>query len=190
MIATGYLAKRIVQRPDWLKAPEVHDIYSVSGCTSGEFMAYIEFWRHNGFWLFDSPEIIQALGRENNVNMDGLTYFYYEVYEKEFDEEPKEWMPFGSAPFPTNVMPPVKKELHGFDVVTFSQRTNPECSPLSCNHLASEIPTNTHCLLESFEEAKQNLELGKFDHSEPGPFRIFAVYTIDPNYWSDSSSHV
>jgi hypothetical protein len=190
LITIGYLAKRIVERPDWLKAPEVHDIYSVSGCTSGAFMDYIEFWRHNGFWLFDSPEIIQALAREHNVNMDGLTYFYYEVYEKEFDEERKEWMPFGPAPFPTNVMPPVKKELHGYDVVTFSQGTTPECSPLSCNHLASEIPTNTHCLLESFEEAKQNLELGKFEHSEPGPFRIFAVYTVDPNHWSDSSSHV
>jgi len=121
MIAIGYLAKRIVQGPDWLKAPEVHDIYSVSGCTSGEFMDYIEFWRHNGFWLFDSPGILQALARENNVIMDGLTYFYYEVYEKEFDEERKEWMPFGPAPFPTNVMPPVKKELHGYDVVTFYQ---------------------------------------------------------------------
>jgi hypothetical protein len=142
-------------------------------------MEYIEFWRHNGYWLFDAPEIIQALARENNVAMDGLTFFYYEVYEEEFDEEQTEWLPFEPAPFATNVVPPLEKELQGYDVVAFSQGTTPECSPLSCNHLASEIRTNTHCLLESFEEAKQSLEAGRFDHTEPGPFRTFAVYTFN-----------
>jgi len=179
MIGVGYLAKRIVPRPDWLNAPEVQDIYSVSGCTSGDFLDYIGFWRHNGYWLFDSPEIIQALARENDVNLDDFTIFYYEAYEEEFDEEQKEWLSFEPAPFATNVLPPVKKELQGYDVVAFSQDTTPECSPLSCNHLASEIRTNTHCLMESFEEAKKNLEGGRFDHTEPGPFRIFAVYTVD-----------
>lgn len=183
MIGVGYLAKRVAERPDWLNAPEVNDIYSVSNCISDDFMNYINFWRHNGFWFFDTPQIIQALARENSVNLEGLTFFYYEVYEKEFDEEKKQWMPFKSEAFPTEVIPPVKGEFHGFDVVTFSVGTNPECSPLSCNHLASEIRTNSHCLLESFEEAKESLESGKFDKSEPGPFRIFAIYAINVNDW-------
>ena len=183
MIGVGYLAKRIVQRPDWLNAPEVKDIYSVSNCISDDFMNYIKFWRHNGFWFFDSPEIIQELSRENRVDLEGLTFFYYEVYEKEFHEERKEWLSFAPEPFLTNVIQPTKREFHGYDVVTFSVGTNPECSPLSCNHLASEIRTNSHCLLESFEEAKKSLESGKFDHSDPDPFRIFAVYLIDFNNW-------
>jgi hypothetical protein len=32
--------------------------------------------------------------------------------------------------------------------------------------------------LDSFEDAKQHLENGKFDNSEPGPFRIFSVYSL------------
>jgi hypothetical protein len=146
-------------------------------------MDYIKFWRHNGYWLFDDPQIIQELTLENNISLDDLAFFYYEAYEQEFNEYSKQWLNFQPAEFPTNVVPPTKREFHGYDVVTFSEATNPECSPLSCNHLASEIKTNAHCLLESFEEAKESLESGKFDQSEPGPFRIFAVYTVDPDDW-------
>jgi hypothetical protein len=187
MISVGYLAKKIVQRPDWLEASGVKDIFSVSNCISDAFMDYIKFWRHNGYWLFDSTQIIQELAQENNVDSGNLTFFYYEVYEKEFDEERKQWLAFEPEEFPTNIIPPTKKEFRGYDVVTFSAGTNPECSPLSCNHLANKIPTNTHCLLESFEDARTSLELGKFVNCEPGPFRIFTVYTIDPDPWSDSS---
>lgn len=179
MIPVGYMAKRVVPRPDWLRAPEVRDICSVSNCVSPDFMDYIPFWRHNGYWFFDHPQIIQELARENKIDLVDLTFFYYEVYEKEFDEKKKQWQSFEPADFPTNVIAPAQKPPIGYDVVSFSVGTNPECSPLSCNHVASEVKTNHHCLLESFNDAKQSLESGRFDHSEPGPFRIFAVYTID-----------
>jgi hypothetical protein len=179
MIPVGYMAKRVVPRPEWLKAPDVQDIYSVSNCVSRDFLYYIPFWRHNGYWFFDHPHIIQELARENKIDLRDLTLFYYEVYEKEFDEEQKEWQSFDPSDFPTNVIAPTQKRLSGYDVVSFSMGTNPECSPLSCNHVASRVKTNLHCLLESFKNAKQGLEAGRFDHSEPGPFRIYAVYTID-----------
>jgi hypothetical protein len=67
--------------------------------------------------------------------------------------------------------------LEGYDVTTFFVGTSPECSPLSCNCLATEISVNGHCLFDTFEQAVQALEAGKLDNSEPGPFRIFAVYT-------------
>jgi hypothetical protein len=179
MISVGYLAKRVAQRPDWLNVPAVNDIYSVSNCISGDFMDYIKFWRYNGYWLFDSPQIIQELSQENNISLEELTFFYYEVYEQEFDEKLKQWLSFEPEAFPTNVLPPIQKEFQGYDVVTFSARANSECSPLSCNHLASEIKTNSHCLMDTITEVKENLESGKFDNSEPGPFRIFAVYTVE-----------
>ena len=181
MIPVGYMAKRIVQRPDWLNAPEVKDVCSVSTCISPVFLDYANFWRHNGYWFFDNPGIIHELARENRIDLQDLTFFFYEAYEKEFNEEQKEWLSFEPSAIPTNVIPPTRKEFQGFDVVTFSGGTNPECSPLSCNRLADEIRTNVHCLLRSFEEAKQYLESGRFDNSEPGPFRVFAVYTIDPD---------
>ena len=183
MIPVGYLAKRVAQNPYWLNAPAVKDIYSVSGHISADFMDYITFWRHNGYWLFDSPEIILQLASENRVGLDDLTFFYYEAYEQEFDEESSQWLGFEPADFPTNVILPTQREFHGFDIVTFSVGTNPQCSPLSCNHLASKIKTNSHCLLESFEKVKRGLESGNFTPSEPGPFRIFAVYTIDLGNW-------
>ena len=180
MIPVGYMAKKVVSHPDWLEVPLVQDIYSVSNCISKNFLDYIPFWRHNGYWLFDKPEIIQELARENHVSLEDHTFFYYEAYEEEFDEELRQWLNFEPADFPTNITPAMKRELQGFDVVSFSLGTNPQCSPLSCNYLAREMKTNSHCLLESFDEAKQYLESGKFENCEPGPYRIFAVYTIDP----------
>jgi hypothetical protein len=188
MIPVGYMAKQVAQRPGWLEAPEVKDIYSVSNCVSHDFADYIKFWRHNGYWLFDNPGVITELLQKHSIAVEPLTFFYYEAYEKQFDEEHKQWSSFIPSDFPTKVTPPKNKQLHGFDVVTFSVGTNPECSPLSCNHLASEMRTNIHCLFESFEETKHSLESGRFDNAEPGPFRIFAIHTIDPEHWLDDNS--
>jgi|SRR6185437_8595676 len=177
MIPAGYLAKRIHTKPDWLQAPHVVDIYSVSGCVSAPFDDYVDYWKHNGFWLFDSPEIIEEIAHENSIDLAGTTLFYYEVYEREFDGNA--WHPYDPDPsFKTNVSVPPHKHLEGFDVATFSCRNLPECSPLSCNHLANELPTNSHCLLRSFDEAKTNLTNGIFNNSEPGPYRIFAVHSV------------
>jgi len=145
-------------------------------------MDYIGFWRHNGYWFFDRPQIIQELASQSGLPLDDLTLFFYEVYEQEFDGEARQWFSFEPEPFPTNVIPPSQREFRGYDIVTFSVGTSPECSPLSCNSLASAIPTNSHCLLDSLEEAKESLEAGRFEHAEPGPYRIFAVYTIDVNH--------
>jgi hypothetical protein len=178
MIPAGYLAKRVSVKPDWLEVSQVTDIYSVSGCVSKMFTDYVEYWKHNGFWMFDSPEVIETLAQENSIDLAGTTLFYYEVYEKEFDGGT--WHPHvPDESFGTNVVLPLDKQLEGFDVVTFSCRNLPECSPLSCNYLAREIPTNSHCLFRSFEEAEGNVTKGRFKDSEPGPYRIFSVYSVN-----------
>lgn len=172
------MAKRVCRTADWLKASGVTDIYSVSGCISKEFGDYVGYWKHNGYWFFNSPEIIEDLARKNGISLQGTSFFYYEAYEMEFDG--KQWHPYAPEPsFETHVVIPADKRLEGFDVVTFSRRTSPECSPLSCNYLAKEIPTNAHCLLARFDDAKTRLENGGFNNSEPGPYRIFAVYSVD-----------
>jgi hypothetical protein len=178
MTPAGYMAKRIFERAEWLKAPQVTDIYSVSSCLSEDFADYIPFWKHNGYWLFDSPEIIRSVANENSISLEGTSLFYYEVYEKEFDG--KSWVDWsGELSIPTNVIQPPQKKLKGFDVVTFWAKTSPECSPLSCNSLAEEVHTNGHCLFESFLEAETNLNKGTFKNAEPGPYRIFSVYSVD-----------
>jgi hypothetical protein len=178
MIPAGYMAKHVCRRLEWLQAPQVIDIYSVSSCVSKDFADYVKYWKHNGYWLFDSPEIIRSAAQGNSISLERTSLFYYEVYEKEYDGQ--RWQIYAPEPsFLTNVASPSMKQLEGFDVVTFYARTSPECSPLSCNSMARELPTNAHCLFKSFEEAKTSLENGAFRECEPGPYRIFAVYSVD-----------
>ena len=178
MIPAGYLAKRVNGRPDWLKAACVADVYSVSDCISKDFADYINYWKHNGWWFFDSPEVIQTIAEENEIDLTGTTLFFYEVHELEFDDAVDEWRAIIPEPsFTTQISVPVDKTMEGYDVVTFSCATTPECSPLSCNSVAMELETNQHCLFASFERAKQSIEAGKFQNTEPGPFRIFAVFS-------------
>jgi hypothetical protein len=180
MIPAGYMAKRVSSRPEWLKAERVVDIYSVSNCVLEDFDDYIDSWKHNGYWFFDSPEIIQEVAEERSVDLMGTRLFYYEVYELEFDGNEGLWKPFKPEPsFKTQVIIPSTKQLEGYDVVTFFVRTSAECSLLSCNSLAEEVETNQHCLLCSLEHAQDLLRQGQFKNTEPGPYRIFSVYSME-----------
>ena len=151
----------------------ITDVYSVSSHVNDDVADYINFWKHNGYWLFDSPDIIRAVAIENSISLERTSLFFYEVYEMQFDGESwKAYKPEES--FATNVLLPSAKTLEGFDVVTGNA---PGCSPLSCNGLAHELRTNVHCLFDSFDDAYMNLTQGKFNNSEPGPYGIFAVYS-------------
>jgi hypothetical protein len=177
MIPAGYMAKRVRPKPDGHPAPQVIDIYSVSNCQSENFADYIPYWKHNGYWFFDSPEVIKSVAKEHSVSLDGTSLFYYEVYEMEFDGQT--WHAFSAeASFPTSVVPPSERQLEGFDVANFTAGTSPECSGLSCSSLARDLQTNAHCLFASFSEAEMNVSRGAFNDSEPGPYRIFSVYSV------------
>jgi hypothetical protein len=177
MIPVGYMAKRVVTAPTWLAADRISSIYSVSGCMSEYFADYIGFWKHNDYWLFDSPEAIAELARENDIDLAATVLFFYELHELQFDSG--EWTHFAvDASVGNHVIVPGVRVLEGYDVVTFSVQSSPECSPLSCNALAAEVETNDHCLLHSFDQARTLLEHGTFTNSEPGPYRIFAVYSV------------
>ena len=180
MIPAGYLFKMVAATPAWLGDPRVAHIHSLSGCTSEPFCDYVGHWRHNGHWLFDSPAVMHEIAHAEEISLDGMTLFYYEVFEQEFDEMTGVWAPLPLSDIATHVIPPRHKSLCGFDIATFSQRNVPECSPLSCNRLCVQMPINQHCLLDSLDVAKQALVSGVFKDSEPGPMRIFAVYSVAP----------
>jgi len=180
MISVDYMAKCVSVRPEWIKAEPVADIYSVSGCVSKDFADYINYWKHNGYWFFDSPEIILQLGQQKSIDLTGTRLFFYEVHELEFDDVENQWTSFKPEPsLPTHVVVPTEKVLEAYDVVGFSGSASAECSPLSCNSLATEVETNQHWLLASFERAQKLLEEGKFKNTEPGPYRIFGVYSTE-----------
>jgi hypothetical protein len=178
MTPAGYMAKRIEKKPDWLAAPKVVDLYSVSDCVAKNFADYIQYWKQNGYWFFDSPQIIRNLADENSISLEGTSLFYYEADEMEFDGE--RWNPWSPEPsFPTEVIAPSNKRLEGFDVANFTARTSPECSGLSCSGRADELGTNSHCLFASFEEARTVVGNRSSNESEPGPYRIFGVCSVD-----------
>ena len=155
------------------------DIFSVSNCISRDSTDLNKYVPNNQYYMFDTPEIIENLASEENIDLSESALFYYEVYEYEFNGDSKEWVAFTpNTSIGANVQIPADKQLQGFDVATFSVNLSVECSPLSCNSLANKIPVNQHCLFNRFEEAKAALEQGLFECSEPGPYRIFAVYTI------------
>jgi hypothetical protein len=174
--------KRIVRSPAWLEAPHVVDVYSVSDCISSDFAdlsEYNDLWRHNDHWFFDSPGVLRAVAEDLGVSLEGLELLYYEGHELQFDADTREWLPYGPEPSPSEgVLIPAARTLLGFDVATFSGGTRPECSPLSCNSLAAELSTNEHCLFATLDAALRALDDGRFDRSEPGPFRVIAVYAV------------
>jgi len=177
MVPAGYMAKRVVERPDWLRAVGVSAVYSVSGCVSRNFADYIKFWKHNGYWLFDSPKGIVEIALDSGIDLAGTVLFFYEVHELQFGSG--EWTRFEPEPsLGTDVRVPEARVFEGYDVVTFLGQSSPECSPLSCNLLASHVETNSRCLLQSFDRARRLLEDGVFNDSEPGPYRIFGVYSV------------
>ena len=178
MMPVGYMTKRVSTKPDWLNAPLVKDIHSVSSCVSEDFTDNL-FIGRNGYWFFDTPEAVRDTALEMSLPLRKTSLFYYEAYEVEFDG--KRWRTYGPVlGIDTKVVPPRTKRLNGYDVVTFSSEGSPECSPLSCNSLAEHLATNQHCLLDTFSVAEKNIENGLFlQKGEPGPWRIFAVHSIE-----------
>ena len=177
MIPLGYMAKRIPkERPDWLDVPKVVDIYSVSDCVNDTLAVYTPDWTPNGYWMFDSPATIRAYARAKNIDICDVKLFFYESHESEFDGQ--DWVPvLPDASIETNVLMPSTKHLEGFDVVTFCDGPNSH-SPLSCNSVAKHVETNEHCLFETLDDAVAALTDEAFDGSEPGPYRIYAVYSV------------
>jgi hypothetical protein len=183
-IPAGYMAKFVTSRPEWLDAERVRDLYSLSDHGSKNFESSIEDWQEgevepsNGYRLYDSPGLIRELAGTHRVDLADSTLFYYELYGLEYDEDDARWYPFEPSFRSSGVVVPSLKRLEGYDVVAFFDGEVPACSPLFCNRVANAVETNEHCLLPSLKRARQLLSEGAFDETEPGPFRIFAVFSV------------
>jgi hypothetical protein len=178
MIQAGYMYKKIASRPEWLTCENVTKIYSVSGCTSKDFTNYIPYWKHNKYWFFNDSKDMDIIIDEQKI-MDEFELLFYELFEKEFDEEEQAWQEIiGEESFGYDVERPVHKEFLGFDIVSYSLGTSHECSPLSCNKLCTEVDVNEYCLLEDFDYAIELTESLNEKKAEPGPYRIIAVNRV------------
>ena len=176
MIPAGYMLKRIAKAPEWLECSRVHNIYSVSGCISKDFADYINYWKHNRYWFFDSQEIIYQIALQNKIQILNCEMLYYEIYEKEYDGEWK--IIEDDFKLGYNVEIPKRKEFLGYDIVSYIQRNKHECSPLSCNNLCKMVDVNENCLLDDFEITMKLVESLDIKKAEPGPYRIISVNKV------------
>jgi len=178
MIPAGYMYKYVSERPSWIEAEQVQDIYSMSPCTSKDFYEdWVSDWSHNGYWLFNDSITLGELVKKHEVEASRLALFFYYVYDQQWDSERNQWVPVRpDNDFHTRVVCPEDSTPCGFDLVTFSVHSRIECSPLSCNGIASAYEVNSHCLLNSLDEAQQLAMDLRFHQSEPGPYRIFEVH--------------
>ncbi len=178
LIPMGYQAKQVVDRPASLTAEWIEDLYSASGCISPALIDARWSWLRNGYHLFDTPSQLLNTAHQFGIPLIGASLFFYAAHPLEFEETTVRWRECKLATARTQVVVPVRRVLEGFDIVTYHPDTGVGCSPLSCNGIAASTRTNRHCLLPSLRSATRLLEQGILSHSEPGPFRVVAVYSL------------
>ena len=173
MIDAGFFVKRIEGKPDNMRAPGVIEICSVSGCLSSPPKKWIESWRHNDFGWFnhiaDALSVVPA-GDESRYRL-----FAYRLYPEVFTAQ-------GRVPIrvPENVRPepiPAGFRRLGFDSASKSMERvlGFECSPLSCNLMATEINANQFCLFADLDRAIAGAERFAAEQPEPGDYYVVEV---------------
>jgi hypothetical protein len=171
----GYFAKLNRKGTDWLKSVLVEEICSASHCMSGCEWDWINEWRHNELWVFDSPAL--ALGVVPEEKRKKIDLYAYWLFSVRFIEGQREAF---AIPEVNPVPMDESFENLGFDLVSRSCGNSFECSPLSCNGVAEVVPTNRYCLLDSFKGALAlgpTLEApGQPLRGEPGPYYIIEVW--------------
>lgn len=190
MVPAGYLLKRTVPPPGWLLPSTSHvtEVCSVAHCVNDNVVEPQDSWKHNGFGLANSPEVLWELARESGAALSGSKLFFYSAYERELESDGWEfdsssWQPLSravSSKLPDEVAvpgPEVSLTLLGYDVVVFGDFL--EHSPLSCNSIANDVPVNRYCLFDSLSEAKGAVDAGKFGGGcEEGRYKIFSVALV------------
>ena len=164
----GFLPKRTEKKPDWLESQGVTEICSVSDCISPSPENWIEKWKHNEFGFFDSEGL--ALSILDDAGPYDL--YAYKMFPLQFSDG--EVVPYTIHVNLTTVL--ASFDFLGYDPVSRSAGSFPECSPLSCNNAASDFKVNEYCLIQDLEPAYQAaIQISKGNY-EPGPYHLFEVY--------------
>ena len=173
MILSGYFARRVKPRPDHLPASGVREICSVSECLSLGADHWIDSWRHNSLGWFNSVADAEKVIPESERGDYRL--FAYRIHPEVF---------CGARRVPLMLPDDVRPEPlpAGFATIGFdsaSRSAGPtlsfECSPLSCNGLAAEMPVNEHCLFATLQSAIAGAERFAAEQPEPGDYYVVEV---------------
>lgn len=178
MTDAGYFAKRVESTPAWLSVATVRDVCSASHHVSSAPDGWVEHWRHNGFGWFNRASDALAVVPAGQAGEFRL--FAYRIYPRLFREGLERdlaWPP-DARPDP---IPNTFRSL-GFDSVSKSMESvlGFECSPLSCNSMATELAVNEHCLFESLEAAVAGATRFSTQQPEPGDYFVVEVLGYQP----------
>ena len=164
----GYFPKVTALPPAW-PLPHVAEMCSVSNCLNKDPEGWVGHWLHNELWLFNSPgDARHAIGADPRA----FEILAYRLAPLRFvDGRTEPWPVERVAVEP---LPPEFQSL-GFDAVSASHGPQFECSPLSCNLMAAEIPVNRYCLMDTLDEAVAVAVRFSSEQPEPGPYHVVEV---------------
>ena len=173
MILGGYFPKLVQPRPEWIGQPRVTEVCSVSNCVSDGPEGWIDKWLHNWLgWFNTVADARSVVPPEESTRYRVFAYRLAPSFYRQGQPEP--------VIIPEDVKPePLPRDFIslGFDVYSKSMDSilGPECSPLSCNSMASEFQVNDHCLLTTLEEAQNAAARFSVEQPEPGSYYVAEV---------------
>ena len=170
-ILIGYTAKQPMPRPERFRPESVREIASVSECIAHRPNGWIDEWQHNDWFVYDTPELARTIA----VKLGAASWpiHAWRMLPMRFEETGEVPIEISADAAP---IPPSFERL-GWDVVSRSVSPMFECSPLSCNEMATRIAVNEMCLLSSLEEAVAVAR--RFAHDqlvEPGDYFVLEVW--------------
>jgi len=196
-ILIGYFPRRQTgPPPNYRLPPGVTEIANVGHYTSDGPANWIDQWRHNGMWFFDSEALARKviadaiqidiesdsqrdppwrvkLSREPGCSYDFYAYRMFPCRFVDGRQEPYDLSGLQCDPLPTDY------ERLGCDAVNWSGSAHLGCSPLFCNGRAGDIPVNRFCLIDEPERALALAQIFSGSHGngcEPGDYFVLEVW--------------
>ena len=173
MTDAGYFAKRVAAKPEWLNAGAVHEICSASHCISSAPDDWIDRWLHNEFgWFNRASDALAVVPPDQKAE---FRTFAYRIFPHLFRGGQRHEMEIPPDVHPDPI--PTSFTSLGFDSINkfMPSVLGFECSPLSCNSMASEMGANAYCLFDSLEAAIAGATRFSIEQPEPGDYYVVEV---------------
>ena len=165
----GYFPRDVTVPSGLSIAGHVTEICSVSCCINTAPDGWIDRWLHNDLGFYNTRKDARAILPRSSGS---FSIYAYRLLPVRFSNGSIE--SFTPADYPVEPLPSNFVSL-GFDVVSKSVSAFFERSPLSCHGMASEVPVNRYCLIDSLGEANAAAVRFSREEPEPGPYYVVEV---------------
>jgi hypothetical protein len=174
----GYFPKRTAHHVAWIENAAVQEIASASNCISGAPDGWLTDGSHNmPWWLYDTEDAGLHVIKDFDEAPEAYDMYAYKLFPIMFDG-----VTMSALDVETTAQGSLEGyQFLGYDMVSRSQGTNFECSPLSCNNGCVRYPVNPYCLVDDLEDAwRITQEIAQTSKAygawEPGPYYLVEVY--------------